>query len=92
MLISTNDRIFIAGHRGMAGSAIARRLEAEGHRHLLRVGRSELDLMDGPAVAAWFADQRPDVVVLAAARVGASSPTPPIRPTSCSTTSRSSRT
>lgn len=70
MLISTNDRIFIAGHRGMAGSAIARRLEAEGHRNLLRVGRSDLDLMDGPAVAAWFADQRPDVVVLAAARVG----------------------
>ncbi|WP_216913049.1 MULTISPECIES: GDP-L-fucose synthase [unclassified Synechococcus] len=70
MLISTNDRIFIAGHRGMAGSAIARRLEAEGHRHLLRVGRSDLDLMDSPAVAAWFADQRPDVVVLAAARVG----------------------
>lgn len=70
MLISTNDRIFIAGHRGMAGSAIARRLEAEGHRNLLRVGRSDLDLMDGQAVAAWFADQRPDVVVLAAARVG----------------------
>ncbi len=70
MLISTNDRIFIAGHRGMAGSAIARRLEAEGHRHVLLVSRSDLDLMDGPAVAAWFADQRPDVVVLAAARVG----------------------
>ncbi|AFY28370.1 GDP-L-fucose synthase family protein [Cyanobium gracile] len=70
MLISTNDRIFIAGHRGMAGSAIARRLEAEGHRHLLCVSRSDLDLMDGPAVAAWFGDQRPDVVVLAAARVG----------------------
>ncbi|MCP9934694.1 GDP-L-fucose synthase [Cyanobium sp. Candia 9D4] len=70
MLISTNDRIFIAGHRGMAGSAIARRLESEGHKHLLRVSRSELDLIDGPAVAAWFADQRPEVVVLAAARVG----------------------
>jgi GDP-L-fucose synthase len=70
MLISTNDRIFVAGHRGMAGSAIARRLQAEGHGHLLTVSRSELDLMDGPAVAAWFADQRPDVVVLAAARVG----------------------
>ncbi|MBM5823072.1 MAG: GDP-L-fucose synthase [Cyanobacteria bacterium K_Offshore_surface_m2_011] len=70
MLISTYDRIFIAGHRGMAGSAIARRLEAEGHGQLLTVSRSDLDLMDGPAVAAWFADQRPDVVVLAAARVG----------------------
>jgi GDP-L-fucose synthase len=70
MLISLNDRIFIAGHRGMAGSAITRRLKAEGHQQLLTVGRSDLDLMDGPAVAAWFADQRPDVVVLAAARVG----------------------
>jgi GDP-L-fucose synthase len=70
MLISPNDRIFIAGHRGMAGSAITRRLKAEGHQHLLTVDRSDLDLMDGPAVARWFADQRPDVVVLAAARVG----------------------
>ena len=70
MLISTNDRIFVAGHRGMAGSAIARCLQAEGCLHLLTVSRSELDLMDGAAVAAWFADQRPDVVVLAAARVG----------------------
>ena len=70
MLISPNDRIFIAGHRGMAGSAITRCLKAEGHQRLLTVGRSNLDLMDGPAVAAWFADHRPDVVVLAAARVG----------------------
>ncbi len=70
MLISPNDRIFIAGHRGMAGSAITRRLKAEGHQQLLTVSRSDLDLMDGRAVAAWFADQRPDVVVLAAARVG----------------------
>ncbi|MBW4530499.1 MAG: GDP-L-fucose synthase [Aphanothece saxicola GSE-SYN-MK-01-06B] len=70
MLISPNDRIFIAGHRGMAGSAITRRFKAEGHQQLLTVGRSDLDLMDATAVAAWFADQRPDVVVLAAARVG----------------------
>ncbi|MCP9833651.1 MULTISPECIES: GDP-L-fucose synthase [unclassified Cyanobium] len=70
MLISPNDRIFIAGHRGMAGSAITRCLKAEGHQQLLTVDRSDLDLMDGAAVAAWFTDQRPDVVVLAAARVG----------------------
>ncbi|WP_216901292.1 GDP-L-fucose synthase [Synechococcus sp. CCY 9618] len=70
MLISPSDRIFIAGHRGMAGSAIVRRLQATGHDQLLTAGRSELDLLDGNAVAAWFADQRPDVVVLAAARVG----------------------
>jgi GDP-L-fucose synthase len=70
MLISPTDRIFIAGHRGMAGSAITRRLQAEGHQNLLTVRRADLDLLHGPAVAAWFADQRPDVVVLAAAKVG----------------------
>jgi GDP-L-fucose synthase len=70
MLISPSDRIFIAGHRGMAGSAIGRRLRSDGFQHLLTVGRRDLDLLDGPAVASWFADQRPDVVVLAAARVG----------------------
>ncbi|KEF42983.1 MAG: GDP-fucose synthetase [Cyanobium sp. CACIAM 14] len=69
-LISPEDRIFVAGHRGMAGSAIVRCLQAEGHHQLLTVTRSELDLLDGPAVATWFDDQRPDVVVLAAARVG----------------------
>lgn len=70
MLISPDDRIFIAGHRGMAGSAITRRLKAEGFHHLLTATRAELDLLDGAAVAAWFGEQRPDVVVLAAARVG----------------------
>ncbi len=70
MMISPTDRIYIAGHRGMAGAAITRRLKAEGHHHLLTVARGDLDLLDGAAVSAWFADQRPDVVVLAAARVG----------------------
>jgi GDP-L-fucose synthase len=70
MLISSTDRIFVAGHRGMAGSAITRRLQAAGYQNLLTVARSELDLLDGPAVNRWFASHRPDVVVLAAARVG----------------------
>jgi GDP-L-fucose synthase len=69
-LISTSDRIFIAGHRGMAGSAISRRLRAGGYQQLLEVSRSELDLTDPVATHSWFAQERPDVVVLAAAKVG----------------------
>lgn len=69
-LISATDRIFVAGHRGMAGSAIARRLQARGYTQVLTASRSELDLCDGPAVNRWFQAHRPDVVVLAAARVG----------------------
>ena len=69
-LIESSDRIFVAGHRGMAGSAIQRALQAAGYQQLLTAPRSELDLLDPQAVAHWFAAQRPDVVILAAARVG----------------------
>jgi GDP-L-fucose synthase len=69
-LIDANDRIFVAGHRGMAGSAILRRLEQAGYDQLLTVDRNQLDLTDTAATAAWFAEQKPTVVVLAAARVG----------------------
>ena len=54
----------------MAGSAICRALERSGYNELLTASRSELDLLDGPAVEAWFAKHRPTVVVLAAAKVG----------------------
>ncbi len=67
---SLDDRIFVAGHRGMVGSAIVRRLQALGYRRLLTVPRQELDLADGTAVRAFLARERPDVVVLAAAKVG----------------------
>jgi GDP-L-fucose synthase len=70
LLISPADRIFVAGHRGMAGSAILRRLQQGGYTNLLTVGRDELDLTDGQAVNRWLAEQRPSVVVLAAAKVG----------------------
>jgi nucleoside-diphosphate-sugar epimerase len=63
-------RIFIAGHRGMVGSAIMRRLEAEGCRHLLVRRRDELDLTSQAQVDAFFASERPEYVFLAAARVG----------------------
>jgi GDP-L-fucose synthase len=69
-LITPKDRIFVAGHRGMAGSAILRALEAAGYHQLLTAARHDLDLLDPQAVADWFASQRPDVVILAAARVG----------------------
>jgi GDP-L-fucose synthase len=69
-LITPADLIFVAGHRGMAGSAICRALERAGYHQLLTASRSELDLLDGPAVQAWFAKHQPTVVVLAAAKVG----------------------
>jgi len=65
-----SDRIFVAGHRGVAGSAIARELERRRHTNLLLKTRSELDLMDQAAVDRFFAEDRPDYVFLAAAKVG----------------------
>jgi len=70
----TNDylcfkRIFVAGHRGMVGSAIVRRLASEGCEVLV-AGRDDLNLLDQEAVRAWMADNRPDAVILAAAKVG----------------------
>ena len=69
-LISPADRIFVAGHRGMAGSAICRALQRAGYGQVLTASRTELDLLDGAAVQRWFSVQRPTVVVLAAAKVG----------------------
>jgi GDP-L-fucose synthase len=69
-LITADDRIFVAGHRGMAGSAIVRALQRAGYGNLLTATRAQLDLEDGSAVQRWFSQQGPDVVVLAAAKVG----------------------
>jgi GDP-L-fucose synthase len=62
-------RVFVAGHRGMVGSAIVRRLASE-RCEVLTVARGDVDLRDQPATRAWFDANRPDIVVLAAARVG----------------------
>jgi GDP-L-fucose synthase len=62
-------RVFVAGHRGMVGSAVVRRLGQEGCE-ILTAGRDELDLMNQAAVRSWFAEHKPDAVVLAAAKVG----------------------
>ena len=69
-LINQTDRIFVAGHRGMAGSAICRALHRAGYPQILTASRQELDLLDAGAVQRWFAEQQPTVVVLAAAKVG----------------------
>ena len=62
-------RVFVAGHRGMVGSALVRRLGGE-NVELLTAGRSEVDLRDQAAVSNWFESKRPQVVFLAAAKVG----------------------
>jgi GDP-L-fucose synthase len=68
--MNKDARIFVAGHRGLVGSAIVRRLAADGCPNLLVRSSSELDLRSQPAVEQFFAAQRPEYVFLAAARVG----------------------
>ncbi len=63
-------KIFVAGHRGMVGSAIVRRLQAGGYGRILAPARAELDLQDQAAVHAYLAAHRPDYVFIAAAKVG----------------------
>jgi GDP-L-fucose synthase len=64
------SRIFLAGHRGLVGSAIQRRLEQGGYTNLILRSRRELDLRDQSSVDAFFAQERPEYVFLAAAKVG----------------------
>lgn len=64
------SRIYVAGHRGMVGSAIVRRLRADGFTNLVLQTHAELDLTDQAAVDAFFASERPEYVFLAAAKVG----------------------
>lgn len=65
-----NQKVFVAGHRGMVGSAIVRRLETLGYPNILTAGRDELNLLDQAAVNAWFAEHQPEQVYIAAAKVG----------------------
>ena len=64
------DKIFIAGHRGLVGSALVRKLEQDGFANLLTRNRAELDLRKASDVDRFFAEEKPAVVILAAARVG----------------------
>lgn len=65
-----DSKIYIAGHRGLVGSAIVRRLESEGYSNLVMRTSSELDLTDARVVEAFFAEEKPEYVFLAAAKVG----------------------
>jgi GDP-L-fucose synthase len=68
--MNESDKIFVAGHLGMLGSAMMRRLQAEGFSNIVTRDRSDLDLADGSAVAKFLAAERPTIVIVAAARVG----------------------
>src|SRR5450759_3591190 len=68
--LDKNAKVYVAGHRGLAGSAVWRRLEAEGYTQLVGRTSAELDLRDREAVFDFFRAERPSLVVLAAARVG----------------------
>src|SRR5439155_26607071 len=65
-----SDKIFVAGHGGMVGRPLVRRLEAEGFNNLLKPDRSQLDFMDDSPVLKFFLEERPVIVILAAAKVG----------------------
>jgi len=68
--MNKNDKIYVAGHRGLVGSAIVRSLERQGYTNVIGRTHSELNLLDQLAVTKFFEEERPDVVVLAAAKVG----------------------
>jgi GDP-L-fucose synthase len=70
MGLKKNSRIYVAGHRGLVGSAIWRELKRQGYAHLLGRTRAELDLLDGAAVRDFFETESPDFVFVAAAKVG----------------------
>ena len=68
--IKSDSRIYVAGHRGLVGSAIVRALQSQGYTNLLFRSRVELDLLDTKMVNAFFAEQKPEFVFFAAAKVG----------------------
>lgn len=65
-----NSKIYVAGHRGLVGSAIWRNLQSKGYTRLVGKSRAEVDLLDGTAVNAFFEEEKPEYVILAAAHVG----------------------
>ena len=70
MLINKEDKIFIAGSKGMVGSAIKRKLSENEYQNLECPSRKELDLTNTKSVNEWFGEKKPDIVILAAAKVG----------------------
>ncbi len=70
MLISKDDKFFVTGHNGMVGSAVCRKLKEKGYKNILTISRSDLDLRNPIEVEKWFFKNKPDNVILAAAKVG----------------------
>ena len=70
MMMNKDARIYVAGHRGLVGSAIWRTLEAQGYINLIGRTRQELDLLDPVAVHHFFTSEKPEFVIIAAAKVG----------------------
>ena len=68
--LDKDAKIFVAGHRGMVGSALVRCLEARGYANILTRTRNQLDLLDQTAVREFMREERPDYVFVAAAKVG----------------------
>ena len=68
--MNKTDKIYVAGHRGMVGSAIVRCLEKQGYTNIITRTHKELDLTNQAAVEEFFAKEKPDYVFLAAAKVG----------------------
>jgi len=69
-MMQKDSKIYVAGHRGMVGSAIVRKLESEGYSNIVKRRSSELDLRDQSAVNAFFENERPEFVFMSAAKVG----------------------
>jgi GDP-L-fucose synthase len=70
MNLSKQSKVWVAGHNGMVGGAVTRRLRVQGYQNLLLVSRQQLDCTDSHAVDAWMRRNRPEAVIIAAARVG----------------------
>ena len=70
IIMNRTDKIYVAGHRGLVGSAIVRSLQAKGYENIIGRTHRELDLTSQQAVREFFEKERPDAVVLAAAKVG----------------------
>ena len=69
-MLNKDSKIYVAGHRGLVGSAIMRNLQQRGFTNVIGRTHAELDLLDGAAVRRFFDEEQPDAVVLAAAHVG----------------------
>src|SRR5262249_22709787 len=70
MTMNKSSRVYVAGHRGLVGSAIWRELERQGFKHLIGRTRREVDLLAPPAVERFYAETKPEFVFVAAAKVG----------------------